>query len=378
MFLLSGALFANWVSRIPAVQQRLELGEAELGLALLGSAVGALIAMPLAGAVAARVGSHRVTKYAALAYCAVLPLLAVAPDLTTLALSLMMVGAAGGALNVAMNTQAVAVEKLYRRPIMSSFHAVFSLGGMIGAISGASVAALELSPLLHFTGIAALFAALALAASMWLLPDKIAAEAPPLFAKPTKDLLALGVIALCVMLGEGAMADWSAVYLKGTLGAGAGVAAAGYAAFSLAMASGRMAGDRLIQLLGPRTILAAGGLLAAFGLGSALLLAQLIPTFVGLACVGLGFSTIVPVVFSAAGRARGTAPAGVALAAVTTTGYFGFLIGPPLIGFAAELLSLRVALWLVVILSVLIAGLARSVGEDEVGLEHFTETPQHA
>lgn len=378
MFLTSGALFANWVARIPAVQGRLTLSEGALGLALLGLAIGALISMPVAGWIAARVGSHRVTKYAALAYCATLPLLAVAPNLLMLTFTLMIVGAANGALNVSMNTQAVAVEKLYRRPIMSSFHAVFSLGGMIGAICGAIIAALNFHPLIHFAGTAALFAVLVLVASVWLLPETVSAEAPPLFAKPTKDLLALGVIALCVMLGEGAMADWSALYLKGTLGTSVGVAAAGYAAFSLAMVVGRLVGDRLIQLLGPKTILALGGMLAATGLGSALLVAQPVPTFIGLACVGLGFSTIVPVVFSAAGRARGTAPAGVALAAVTTTGYFGFLMGPPIIGFAAELMGLRIALWVVVVLSVLIAALARSVGEEQTQFEHFSEAPQHA
>ncbi|MEJ7617656.1 MAG: MFS transporter [Pyrinomonadaceae bacterium] len=380
MFLTSGALFANWVARIPAVQGRLALSEGALGLALLGLAVGALISMPVAGWIGARVGSHRVTKYAVLAYCATLPLAALAPNLLTLTFSLMIVGAANGALNVAMNTQAVAVEKLYRRPIMSSFHAVFSLGGMIGAIGGAIIASLNFYPLIHFAGVAALFGALALIASVWLLPETMSAEAPPppLFAKPTKDLLALGVIALCVMLGEGAMADWSAVYLKGTLGTSVGVAAAGCAAFSLAMAAGRLAGDRMIQLLGPKMILSLGGILAATGLGSALFVAQSVPTFIGLACVGLGFSTIVPVVFSAAGRARGTAPAGVALAAVTTTGYFGFLIGPPIIGFAAELMGLRAALWIVVILSVLIAALSRSVGEEQTHLEHLSEAPQHA
>lgn len=378
MFFTSGALFANWVARIPAVQQRLELGEAELGLALLGLAIGALVSMPVAGWIAARVGSHRVTKYAALAYCATLPLLALAPNLLTLTLFLIVVGAANGALNVAMNTQAVAVEKLYRRPIMSSFHAVFSFGGMIGAICGATIAAFNFNLLIHFVGIAVFFGALILATSSWLLPETTAGQAPPLFAKPSKDLLALGVIALCVMLGEGAMADWSAVYLKGTLGTSVGVAAAGYAAFSLAMTVGRLAGDKMIQLLGPKMILALGGMLAATGLGSALLLAQPIPTFIGLTCVGLGFSTIVPVVFSAAGRSRGTAPAGVALAAVTTTGYFGFLIGPPLIGFAAELMGLRIALWIVVVLSALIVGLSRSVGEEQVQFEHFSEAPQHA
>lgn len=378
MFFTSGTLFANWVARIPAVQQHLELGDGQLGLALLGLAVGALISMPVAGWIAARVGSHRVTKYAALAYCATLPLLALAPNLVLLSLFLMIVGAASGALNVAMNAQAVSVERLYSRPIMSSFHAVFSFGGMFGAICGATIASRGLHPFIHFAGVAAMFGALALVTSPRLLPETITAEVTPLFARPTKDLLALGVIALCVMLGEGAMADWSAVYLNRTLGTSIGVAASGYAAFSLAMAAGRLAGDRMIQLLGPRTMLAAGGMLAAAGLGAALLLARPLPTFVGLACVGLGFSTIVPIVFSAAGRTRGAAPAGVALAAVTTTGYFGFLVGPPLIGLAAELMGLRVALWIVVILSVLTAGLSRSVGEEQTRSEHFSEAPQHA
>lgn len=377
MFFTSGALFANWVARIPTVQQRLSLSNADLGFALLGLAVGALISMPLAGWLSSRIGSRRVTKFAALAYCITLPLLGIATNLALLSFFLIIVGAANGALNVAMNAQAVAVERRYGRPVMSSFHALFSFGGMFGSLLGAAIASLGLTPLAHFTAIATICGLIVHVCSSWLLPETITGEAGPLYARPSKALLALGLIAVCVLLGEGAMADWSAVYLKGTLGTSAGIAAMGYGAFSLAMATGRLAGDKMIEHFGARMMLTLGATLAAAGLGMSLILAQPVPTFIGLACVGLGFSTIVPVVFSSAGRTPGMS-SGVALAGVTTMGYFGFLAGPPLIGFAAELMGLRMALWIVVALSVLIALLSRSVGENHERVEHLSEAPQHA
>jgi fucose permease len=169
------------------------------------------------------------------------------------------------------------------------------------------------------------------------------------------------VIAFCVLLGEGAMADWSAVYLSGTLETGPGFAAAGYAAFSLTMAAGRLIGDRLVQRLGPVTLVRSGGALAALGLGLSLAVGQPAVALVGFACAGAGFSIVFPVALSAAGRAKGVAP-GPAIAAVSTAGYSGFLVGPPAIGFLAEAVGLGTALYVVVLLSATIAVLSRTVG----------------
>lgn len=362
MFFVNGAVLANWVPRIPVVQQKLGLSPGALGVALLGMAIGAVLAMPVTGWLVARVGSRPVTTVAAVAYCAALPLPAVAPTLPLLLLALVALGACNGAMDVAMNAQGVAVERRYRRTIMASFHGLFSVGGLVGAVAGGVVAALGLDPLPHLAGAALILGIIAVVASQGLLPAGVDASShEAAFVRPTRPLLGLGAIAFCVLVGEGAMADWSAVYLRHTLATGPGLAAAGYAAFSLAMAAGRLSGDRLTQRLGAVALVGLGATVAAIGLGGALVLGQPIAAIAGFACVGAGFASIVPLVLSAAGRTAGTAPS-TAIAAVTTTGYLGFLAGPPLIGFAAELFTLRGALGIVVVLSATVAALARTLG----------------
>ena len=366
VFFIVGAVFANWVTRIPAIQQKLELSNGALGLALLGPAVGAVLAMPTAGWLIARVGSRLVTKLMALAYCTSLPLLALAPNLPLLTIALVLFGALFGVLDVAMNAQAIAIQQRYRRPIMSSFHGFYSLGGMAGAAVGGLVASLEVDPLAHLFGTALVLGTVALIASRQLLPSGVSSVSHgPMFVLPTRSLINLGIVAFCCMLGEGAMADWSTIYLRQELETGPGLAAAGYAVFSLAMAFCRFTGDWLTQRLGSVWIVRLGGTVAAIGLGLSLLVAHPVVALIGFGCVGVGLSTIVPLVFSAAGHTPGTAPS-VALAAVTTTGYLGFLIGPPLIGFVADLLTLRVALGIVVVASAVIAVLARTVHSSDM------------
>jgi MFS family permease len=361
VFFVNGAVFANWVTRIPVVQQKLGLSNGALGVALLGMAVGALMSMPTTGWLLTRLSSRLVIKITALGYCAVLPLLALAPNLLLLAIALVLFGAFNGAMDVAMNAQGIAVEQRYQQPIMSSFHGMFSVGGMVGAFSSAVLASLGVEPIPHLLGAALLLGIVTIFASRRLLSvatDTVSHE--PAFAIPTRSLLGLGIVAFCVMLGEGAMADWSAIYLQKTLGTGLGLAAAGYTVFSLAMAVFRFMGDWLTQRLGSVKMVRLGGIVAASGLGLALVIAQPIAALIGFACVGVGFSSIVPIVLSAAGRTPGLPP-GLAIAAVTTTGYFGFLSGPPLIGFAGDLLNLRSALGIVVILSTTVAVLAQTV-----------------
>lgn len=366
VFFVVGAVFANWVTRIPAIQEKLELSNGALGVALLGPAVGAVLAMPTTGWLIARVGSRLVTKLMALAYCTSLPLLALAPNLPLLTIALVLFGALFGALDVAMNAQAIAIQQRYRRPIMSSFHGFYSLGGMAGAAVGGLVASLEVDPLAHLLGTALLLGTVALLASRQLLPSGVSSVSQgPMFVLPTRSLVNLGIVAFCCMLGEGAIADWSTIYLRQELETGPGLAAAGYAVFSLAMAFCRFTGDWLTQRLGSVWIVRLGGTVAAIGLGLSLLIAHPVVALIGFGCVGVGLSTIVPLVFSAAGHTPGIAPS-VALAAVTTTGYFGFLIGPPLIGFVADLLTLRVALGIVVVASAIIAVLARTVHSSDM------------
>lgn len=364
IFFLNGFGFASWVVRIPAVQEKLALSEGPLGIALLGAAVGLLISTPLAGWLVSRLGSRPVVGVTTLLVSLVLLPLALAPNLPLLVLANVAGGAAAGALDVSMNAQAVEVEKRYARPIMSSFHAAFSFGGLAGAASGGLVASLGIGVLAHLAGVAVLSAAAAFAAYRPLLPASTDAggsekDAGPAFARPTRELLRLGVISFCVLLGEGAIADWSAVYLHGTLQTGPGFAAAGYAAFSLTMATGRLVGDGLTARLGPARLVRAGAALAAGGLGLALAIEHPFVALFGFACAGAGFSIVFPTALSAAGRTAGTS-AGPAIAAVSSLGYLGFLIGPPAIGFVAEAFGLGVALFLVVILSAFIVPLARA------------------
>ena len=351
LFFLNGMSFATWATRIPAVQARLALTPGELGLALFGTAAGALVAMNLSGYLAARFGSRSVTTIAALSLCLMLPLLALAPTLPALVTTLVLFGASNGSMDVAMNTQGVAVERQYGRPILNSFHACYSFGGLVGALVGGFVASHGIALLPHFLGIALLCTILTLSAARSLLPTHTDAQRTGVaFARPTRAILALGLVAFCVVLGEGAIADWSAIYLNGTLRTGAGLAAAGYAAFSVVMAVGRGVGDPLTARLGPRTMVRLGGLVAALGLTLALVVNWIPIALLGFGLVGAGFSVVFPLTLSAAGRTSRQA-AGSAIAAVATCGYVGFLVGPAVIGLAANTVSLRIALGFVVVLS---------------------------
>ena len=363
IFFLNGFGFGSWAVRIPAVQERLDLGEGLLGLALLGMAAGSLVSMPLAGWLVSRLGSRHVVGATGLGFFLALPLLAVSPSLALLVLALAFAGASGGSLDVSMNAQAVAVEKGQGRPIMSSFHAAFSLGGLAGAAVGGVVAGWGVGVAPHLAGVSALSLAAFVLAYWRMLPADVdrGEGGEPAFARPTRALAGLGVISFCVLLGEGAMADWSAVYLNGTLGTGPGFAAAGFAAFSATMVAGRLLGDRVTARFGPVALVRAGGAVAAAGLGVSLAVAHPAAALVGFACAGLGFSIIFPTALSAAGRADGAAT-GPAIAAVATAGYFGFLVGPPSIGFVAEGVGLGGALFIVVALSAAIVVLAGSVG----------------
>jgi MFS family permease len=362
VFFVNGVVIGTWVVRIPAIKERLGLGEGLLGVALLGAAVGALVAMPIVGALVSRLGSRRVVGTAALLLSVSLLMPALAPNLPALVLALVMLGAANGGLDVAMNAQAVAVERGYGRPIMSSFHAAWSFGGLAGAALGGLSASQGIGPLPHFSAVAVLSAIAFVVAYGSLLPSRADAseEGTPAFARPTRALLGLGIISFCVLLGEGAMGDWSAVYLDDTLETGPGFAAAGYAAFSLSMAFGRLFGDWLTERLGPATLVRSCGALAAVGLGVALAVGQPLVALAGFACAGAGFSIVFPTALSAAGR-TGTIATGPALAAVSTAAYTGFLVGPPFIGFLAELTGLGTALYLVVTLSVAVVVFAGAV-----------------
>jgi fucose permease len=347
LFFVNGAVLASWLPHIPAVKARLTSGDGQLGFVLLAMAGGAVVALPAAGWLIGRLGSRVLSSVAAVALCAAMPLPVFSPTLPALVVALAALGACNGLLDVSMNAQAAVVEQRGGRPIMSSFHALFSLGGVAGALLATGAMSLGLGERTH-VGAAAVVALVAVGLA---LPGLVSTKPEPDaaasgVARPSRALLALGVLALLGLLAEGAMADWSAVYLHDTLGASPAFAAVGFAAFSLAMAAGRIGGDGLVGRLGPRRVLRLSASVAAIGLAGALLLGQPATGVAGCALVGLGIANIIPVLFSAAARVRGLQP-GRGLAAVATTGYLGFLAGPPLIGAVAEVAGLAVGLGVV-------------------------------
>jgi MFS family permease len=363
IFLLNGLLFGAWAARIPAVKDRLELSDGQLGLALGLVAVGALIAMPVSGWMSARGGSRRTTRILFACFCVAVPLLVLAPTYGLLMVSTFLGGLAGGGLDVAMNAHGVAVERQHPRPILSSFHAAFSLGGLLGALTGALAAGLDIDVRIHIPALAVLGLAVGLWYSRRLLPadaDHAGEDAGPLLALPPRALWAVGAVAFCSLLAEGAASDWSAVYVKDSLSATASVAALSFVAFSATMTLGRMIGDRLTLAVGPVALVRGGGLLSALGVGGALVVGHPAAALVGFACLGAGLAVMVPVVFRAGAQLPGVT-SGIGIAAVSTMGYSGFLIGPPVIGGVAELTSLPLALGLLVLLGLVIAALAPQV-----------------
>lgn len=356
VFATNSLLSGNWLVRIPEIQSRLALNEAELGLCLLGMPAGGVLMMPLMGWITARWGAGRVTLLAALGYCVVSLLPAMAWSMPALLAALFGVGVASGAMDIAMNAEAAAIEEERGVSILSTCHGFWSLGAMIGGATGGVVAAWGASLVPHVAVVAVLMVVLLLARRATLLVGRAgSATSAPVFALPTGPLVGLAVIAFCALVGEGAMADWSAVYLKNTLGAGAAVAGFGYAFFSAAMAVGRLYGDQIAERFATASIIRAGALLAAAGFGMALLIGHPYAALVGFACVGLGYACMVPLLYRTAARMPGMV-SGTSIAAVATAGYAGLFAGPPLIGFTAEVVGLSGALGIVAVLSAL-AGL---------------------
>jgi predicted MFS family arabinose efflux permease len=347
--------FSAWYARVPAIQEQLDLSPGELGIALFAAPAGLLVMQPLAGALAMRRGSRPLVAAAPLYLIAVvLPALAV--DMVTLLLAVLVVGAANGVLDIAMNTQGVAVERALGKRLFSSLHAAFSFGVLVGAGTAAAVAAAGVDPLPHLAVSGAVSAAVAVVLARGLVRDEGHAEGPH-FARPSRRLAALGAIAFCALIAEGSVFDWSGVYLSGETGASAGAAPLGLTAFALTMGVGRLLGDRVAELTGAAAAVRGGALIAAAGIGAALAVSEPAPAIGGFALMGLGLSVVFPLALRAAGM-QGESP-GPDLAAVSTVGYVGFLAGPPLIGALADASSLRATLSLVVGLCLVAAVSAR-------------------
>ena len=362
MFILNGALFGIWASRIPAVAERHDIGPANLGLLLLLLAGGAIVAFPLAGHFSDRVGAAKVTRRVAVGYIGALLLIAISPTYLTLAVSLFLFGATHGAMDVAMNTWASEVERHIGRPVMSSFHAMFSLGAGLGAGTGFLAASTGTGIALHFSvaGLGIAFLTLSIANISWQSDKEVREANTPIFVLPRGALFAVGIVAFCASLGEGGMADWSAIFLVLTTGATEAQAALGYTVFSIAMVVMRLLGDRIIFKLGPALSVRLAGAIATVGTLCAVVLGTYEMSLFGFALMGIGYALIMPLAFTRAANDSRVSP-GVAIASVSTLGYGGLLLGPPLIGFVAEASSVRIAFIILAMLAALIIFLASNI-----------------
>ncbi|MGH3592055.1 MAG: MFS transporter [Pseudonocardiaceae bacterium] len=361
-FFLHGAVFSSWYARLPAIQERLDLTPGQLGIALFGAPAGLLVAQPAVGALAARTGSRPIVAAAPL-YLGAVVMPALAVDAVTLLLALVLVGAASGILDIAMNAQGLAVERVSGRHLFSSLHAAFSFGALAGAGVAAAAAGVAALPFLVASALVGAVGVATLAPG--LLHDR-GVPGVPLFARPSRRLAALGVIAFCALLAEGSIFDWSSIYLATQVGTTAGVAPLGLAGFSLCMGVGRLAGDSVAARAGSTATARGGALVAALGLGVALVWATPTASVAGFALMGLGLSVVFPLTLRASALVS-QAAAAPSVAAVSTVGYGGLLIGPPVIGVLADATDLRAALALACLLCGVAAALATHLARARAG-----------
>lgn len=365
VFILNGALYGMWASRVPAVKDSLSLDHAALGLALLFMAGGAICSFPIAGRFSDQFGAALISRLVAALYTVSLAAIPFASGFWSLALALFAFGAFHGAMDVTMNAWAAEVERAAGRPIMSSFHAMFSIGAGVGAASGFAAVSYGLSVAQHFAMVGTLFAigTVFFASIRWTSTVSSSPKKSSLFAFPTGILALVGVLAACASIGEGAMADWSAIYLVDISKVSPQNAALGYTVFSIAMVTIRLLGDRLIFWLGPVNAARISGVSAALGAGLAVAWPGFIPSLIGFALLGVGYAVIVPLAFSRAAN-DDKVPTGRAIASVATLGYGGMLVGPVVIGFVSEALGLRTAFFLLVCLATLIIAVAHVLRKD--------------
>jgi MFS family permease len=378
-FMAHALLFASWTAHIPQIKSQLYLSDASLGTALLGAPMGSVAAMAVSGWLLPRVGSHRMIQITIVGYAASGISVGLANSVAELFGALALWGLFQGSLDVAMNTQAVTVEKAVGRPIMSRLHGMWSVGGFSGALLGAAAVSLGIGLIAQLAALGVIAVIVAGSLSFFLLPDQGAPAgsdqggvraSAALRLSPV--VVILGGVAFASMLCEGAAADWSANYLHNELGTGVGFAGLGYAAYTLAMVAMRLSGTALQRKFASRTLLPALALISAAGLGIALAWAQPVVALIGFAALGIGLALVVPTAFSAAGVATGSGNnAGAAIATVAALGWIGYVCGPPLIGHLAQLVGLETALWVLPALTIVIAIVVRST-------HAFTAAPDHA
>jgi len=339
-----GLCFSSWASRIPDIKTALHLNDALFGSILFALPVGQFLMMPFSGKLVTRFGSHRVLLFALPAYTICLSNVGLVQAGWQLAIALFLFGLTGNMCNISINTQGIGAERLYERPIMASFHGGWSLAGFTGALIGLAMINLKVPPYWHFVTVILIVWTIVWVNYPFLVRNKpviSSGETPrKFFNKPDSVLLQLGIIGFCSMASEGAMFDWSGIYFKDVVQAPHSLIILGYTSFMIMMATGRFVADYFIMKIGRKRLLQICGTMISTGLFTAVIFPYLIPCTVAFMLVGLGVSSIVPTVYSAAGR-HGKVPAGIALATVSSVSFLGFLMGPPLIGYISAAAGLR-------------------------------------
>lgn len=345
LYFCTGICFSSWASRIPDIKITLGLGDAAWGTILLMIPIGQICGMTISGLLISKAGSKRIFPIALTGY--VLALLAIGISSTEYALimSLIVFGFFSNFCNISINTQAVTLENAYNRPIMASFHGGWSLAGLTGAAVGLLMASLHIHPIYHFSIVGALVIATLLVNKSYLQPDlkkekDTVGTAGKKRDKPETFLFLLGIVAFCGMAAEGAMSDWSGLYLIDVVGTEKHLAPIGLAAYMITMASGRFMIDKATQRWGRQRVVQAGGILITAGLFMAVAFPHFITTLIAFMIIGFGTAGIVPTIYSVAGQ-HTKIPTSIALTIVSSVSFLGFLMGPPLIGYIASATNLR-------------------------------------
>ena len=368
-FFISGFGYASWASRIPSIQQQLHLNDAELGGILFAFPIGLVLTMPLTGSLLSRFKGKHIMLAGAILFNIMLALPGFAVLEWQLAAILLFFGASRNLLNLSMNAQALGVQAMYPKSIITSFHAVWSLAGFAGAAVGYVMVTLHIGPAFHLMGISLL----SLALTGYFYPGSL--DEPPsgqkkkLFSWPEKSLLNFAFISFACMACENTMYDWGIIYFEKVTASGKSTATAAFVIFMVAVTAGRLLGDSLVTKHGTNVILKFSGMSVAVGFLCCVLLPYVIPTCIGFIFIGLGISCIVPLVFSKAGKSK-TLSSGPALASISTVGYLGFLVVPPMVGLISQVSSLRWAFVIMAALGLLIIWLVQKIVAGENATEH--------
>jgi MFS family permease len=343
-FFSMGLVFASWASRIPDIKTKLHLNDAIFGSILFSLPVAQFLMMTFSGKLVTRFGSRKVALFALPLYAICLTNIGLVNEGWQLAIALFSFGIAGNLCNISINTQGVSAERLYEKPIMASFHGGWSLAGFAGALIGLIMINLKVMPYFHFLSVITIVAIIIWFNHSFLLKGKPAVNEEEqkrgFFNKPNTALVQLGIIGFCSMASEGAMFDWSGIYFKDVVNAPSSLVILGYTSFMIMMATGRFMADYIISRIGRKRLLQICGVMISTGLYTAVFFPYLVTSTIAFMLVGLGVSSIIPSVYSAAGKQPGIPP-GIALATVASVSYFGFLMGPPLIGYISNAFSLR-------------------------------------